>query len=473
MELHCPNCRGSVETSGAPGEARCPKCDTPLVEPSDTTAEPEGRDLLDDVLRDVRKIVHKEERTAKIQPPEPEAPGVFEKAPKPGRARPGPKLHNSVLIGLGVALVLGVAYLAFFMIQRGVAENRGQNVAIRATGILPDMRGRFEQAEKARVAQDYPVAAKAYVAALDQAEKINTILKGIPTNLGSGQTRERLLDIQTEALKVIRESEEALETPEIKFGGMNLVEVDGQWVTVADRDLLNVERMKAEGRQLHDGEWLTEAEIRERKGEVLYAGKWITREQYGKLVAEGEAKPMMTPPPTPSAPPRAGTEGFEVSNPSWMLDNFEGQSLDWTNVNWTIANPAQLSTVSKDGSKQLLVKMSQGNNDKAAIVRRLPLDLTSRSKLSMDIVNATGEPVMIAIAVETNRFYESRWKSVTMNLSKAVTFDLNTADYKCSPNWQHMQSINNLKATRWLYVLIYRNRPGEIFIDNIQLLGSE
>jgi hypothetical protein len=470
MQLHCPNCRERAETADPLGEARCPSCRTLLEKPPN--GEVRQGDLLDDVLRDIRRLAREEERAPRPVA-SPAAPGVFMPVPKPRRRKTN--LSYSVLIALGIVLIAGVGYLAYFLIQRGIAENRAQDILARALSAMTIVRTSMAQANETAGSKNYPTAAKAYNAAIEHGERVKELLLETPRNLPSGNTKDRLLELQTELLGILRDAQAAVETPEIKYGKMGFVEYDGQWVTEAERDRLHAERMKAEGRTLYEGEWLTDAEIHERKGEVLYGGRWISREHHAELVGGSDAKPLMTPAPKPVAPatPAAGRPGFEVSNPAWMLDDFEGATLDWTNVNWTTVNPAKLSIENHDGSKELLIHVQKGNNDKCAFVRRLAMDLGSRSKLRMDVFNATGEPVRIAIALETNRFYESRWKSVTMNMNKAVTFDLKASDFKCAPSWLQNATVNNLNATRWLYILVYHNRDGNLYIDNIELLGGE
>ncbi len=449
--------------------ARCPHCDAVI---RDTEAPPSPgptRDLLDDVLDDVRRLDREQRATVPSERAASGlAPGKFEKLRRPRRRT---NWGYSVLVAFGIVLIATAAYLSYAAILRGIAEDRAEDLLGRVNANMPLLQKSVSQADEYFLSKDYPSAARAYRSVVQRGDEIMARLRRAPANLPPGALQTRLAAVQQQVLEILRNAQAALESPEVKYGDMGLMEYDGQWVTVAERDRLHAQRMKDEGRQLYEGEWLTEAEIHQRKGEVLYQGRWISGEQYAKLAEREGTEAIMTPPAPPPRVPSPPT--FDPTEPVWVLNDFEGADQPWANVSWTNANPCRLSVEEKDGSRQLRIQTQYGRNDKCAIVRRLTTDVRSRSKITMDITNTTGIPVGVAIAVETNRFYESKWRMATMNLNKQVTFDLHTADYKCAPHWTYFSSITNLNQTRWLYILVYHNRPGDIYIDNIVALGQE
>jgi len=417
---------------------------------------------LDAVLNDVRQVAKEEVAARKAALRAPSAPGVFAK-PKP-RRRPT-NWRYSLLVIAGIALVIAAGIGAFLLIQRGIAESRMQDAMYRISNAMPGIESSMTQAQQFRTVKDYPAAAQAFRAVTERADVALQELDRVPVRRVSARLREQLEQMVSRIRGIRSAAQSALDSPEVKYGEQGFVEYSGQWVTPQERDRLFADKMRAEGRTEYNGEWLNEAEIHERKGERLYNDRWVSAQEYARLTGSAIEPPPAAPTPRPSA--------FDAAQATWIMDDFEGPRNDWTAVNWRNANPSRVSVVTKDGSRRLLVATQSGPNDKWAVMKRLTADFTSRSIISMDIYNDTGVPIHVAIALDTDQFYESRWKTVTMKLNRAVTFDLKSEDYKCQPTWTHFSPVKNLTNVRNLYILIYNNQPGDIYLDNIVALGGE
>ena len=204
----------------------------------------------------------------------------------------------------------------------------------------------------------------------------------------------------------------------------------------------------------------------QRRGAVpgRLARKVGIRQNHGRR-RDGRAEPVA---PKPSA-------AFLDADAAWVLDNFRRDAFEWTNVplEWEV-NPVNLSLDKTGDSPRLLVSMLAGNQDKSAIVRPLALDLRSRAAISMDVINDTGEPMRMAIALGTgpnDDYYEGRWLALKTGANSGVQFDLQSGGFKCAPNWTHSTRIGHPEATHSLYVVIYNyGKPGRIYLENISAL---
>ncbi len=263
------------------------------------------------------------------------------------------------------------------------------------------------------------------------------------------------------------------------FGGKGMIEYENEWLTPEEQKKRFEAHMNAEGRELFEGEYLTPAEIARRTGQRYINGEYVTEEQYQKIIAaiaaavSNNTKPK---PPTPKPPPRTlrmpRAVVYEDSSSRWLLDDFE-EGHRWRSQTWKNANPCNLTTIEGTQTKRLRVTLSGGDQDKSAITRMLRLDLTSRAELLMDIENKCSASVTIAIAVQTDQYYESFTKILKPGLSRGVRFDLKSGDYKSAPNWTHRASITRPDLLKWITILVYRKESGKIVFDNIALVSGK
>ena len=503
MDIICPACHKTIATPAlSEGKAACPHCKHAL-EPAraeKSASKMPKRDLFDDLMEEVRRIA-----PARAEAPSPgtapdsaapEGPGKAPPPPRPPRARARPRgaeepVHHRgarLAMVVGILAIIGAGCLAVMYIRNGIREDKANTVLRQVESDKSGVEQLLSDADKARDAKEYAAAEAAYQQAVTNSNALMARLREGAAAVGSGTLAVAVRNLETELTGFVRRAKEALDIPEVKYGSKGMVPLeDGSWVTPAEKQQRFVERMKAEGRTLYEptGAWLTADEIWERKGYVQYFGpsgtaQWVTKEDYARLMTP-------TTPPVASAtttttlprprPPVAGLK-FDPTSPKWTIDDFQSENHGWSNAPWgKEANPCTLAVEKKDGSFMLAVTMQGGPKDKCAIVRSLGgADFSSRSKLVFDLVNATGEPFKVAIALDTGArppYYESRWVPLKVENNDQLKIDLLAGDFKSETTaWTPAGSVKGLENVRSLYILFYTDKPGKVYLDNVSALGQ-
>ena len=489
MKIHCPVCNREVTVPevAAGSMLRCPECDTDFRSYADPGAggQEELHDgLLNDVLGEVRQFAARQRPRVAAAPKRAAPPGkrvpIEPQRATPVRYEPAPSRvawGQVIAVTSGLVLVLAAGYLAVSYLRVSIREQFARSTLMRAQIVTNSIAAVLKSANDSRSAKDYAKALEGYQTVVLRSRRILRDLKEADQNLRSGPSEERTSAVIAEVSAYLKSGVEGQDNPEVKFGAQGLVEYDGQWVSPERKKELFEAKMRAEGRQLYRGKWLTGQEIHEAKGEVLYHGRWIAKADMNKFIeAEKErtTPPVPIQPTRPTPPPRPAT-AFPESASQWVLDTFEDDSHGWSPAPWQSVNPCSLSIESGKATRRLRVTMGGGNFDKSAVVRRLQLDFKSRSRLVMDIFNNCREPVRIAIALETDTYYESRWKTLKTGSNNSFSFNLDTGDFKsAATHWAHATYLSHPESLKHLYILLYDyGRPGEVFIDNIVAVGGK
>jgi len=469
----------------------CPNCNALVRTPSGAaTATATPRSLLEDLLEEVRQLeglppavasgpaVHVQEGSAaaptRTHFPQRSSKAYAEKTP----AYRG----QTIAVVCGLFAVFLVAYLALHTIRVGIRTQAVRAALQSANSEKGSLKALLRSGDRFRDEHAYQRALDSYRTVATRARPLLDRLRESGANLEPGALKDETDAARKELSGYLNKAMEGLDAPEGKFGAQGLVDFDGEWVTPEQKKGLLEAKMKAEGLELYAGKWLTEEEIRGRKGEVLYKGRWVTRAERDRLVAAEKRQQARTPTPTPPRTrPRAPrlrardiARKFRPDAATWNLDDFEGKSLDWTAVPWKKeeANPCSLGMVTGSATGRLKITLLGGVTGKSAIVRPIGLDFSTRTRVRMDVFNDCGEPLRVAIALQTNSYYESRWQSLKIGQNKNVTFDLTSGDYKCAAtHWSPATPIARLQSVGYLYILFY-NLEGEILLDNIVALGG-
>ena len=486
MRIRCPACGHEVPVpEGADRNTlTCPQCNARLQSDADKSddhgKESDGR-LLDDIMGEVRKLKRQERLGASA------ASQRIPSAGKSGRERsrraavkhypdaaPTVAWGQVIAVTVGLLLVLTAGFLAIRHIRSSVHIRLAQNTLRRAQGTRDAIRDMLQSADENRSKKRFKMALADYETVVLRSRRLLRHLNDADRNLRDGAMKEKIAAAMAEMERYLKRGIEGESVPEVKFGAQGRVEFEGKWVTAERGKELFEAKMRAEGRQLYNGEWLTDTEIHEAKGEVLYRGRWVTRAQYAALLAAEKrgTPPITAPPPGARTLPRAPS--FKDSSPQWVIDNFEDGRDSWRSVPWQKANPCSVSVESGTATKRLRVTMLGGKFDKFALVRRIPLNFKSRSRLVMDIFNNCREPVRIALAFDTDGYYESRWKTLKTGANNNFSFNLDTGDFKCAgTHWAHASYLAHPESLKHIYILLYYDRPGEIFIDNVAAVGGK
>jgi len=441
-----------------------------------TTADSQSARTL--LLRDLLSDLHDLEATNRIFTRScPVA--ISASVAKPKRKRKRRNIAGPLTVVLGLILVLGAGYFAFSYVRAGIHSQRARD-ALRSAGTeITILRDKLKNADDARAHGDYKEAFEHYDRAKSDAIAAREHLLRLTAGIGPGPVRKNINTLATELADIINRADNALKNPKVGMGGRGFVEYAGKWMTPAERDKRFEERMKADGKVLYENEWLTPAEVARKRGLVFYQGRYISEQEYQKILAQknaGTPEPKPIPPkpaPAPKPKPRPAA-GFDSKALEWVPENFE-EGHNWGSVPWKNANPCRLKLLKGSQTGRLEMELLGGKQDKSALVRSLNrLDISSRSRIMMDIENQCGENIEIAIALVTNTYHESRTQWLLPGLKRGISFDLTAGDFKCqASNWNHSARITRPNSALYLHILIYYNQPGKLIIDNIVAKGGK
>ena len=445
------------------------------------TAGPESsrKALLEDLLSDLGELAAADRLFTRSCPVA--AVGAVEVRPK--RRRKPRNIAGPLTVILGILLILSAGYWAVQYVRAGIYL-QGARDDLRGAGTeLGILRDELSEAAARLKQGDYKGAYKSYESARSNATLAREQLLRATARLSPGSVQTEAAKAAAELAAVIRQADEALKDPKVSCGGRGLVEFEGEWMTPAERDRRFEARMKAEGKVRYEGEWLTPAEVARKRGLVFHEGRYISAEEYQKLIARQkeptapQTPPLGDPRPTTPLPATTAVSEFGPAAKEWVLDNFE-QAHNWGSVpisSWRNANPCRLNVTEGTQTKRLEVELLGGTQDKSAIVRKLNrLDLTSRSRIVMDVDNQCGENVQLAIAFITDTYYESRIQWLRPGLNRGVSFDLTARDFKCNASkWNHSAKIERADSALYLHFLVYHNQPGKVVFDNITARGGK
>jgi len=499
MEVQCPSCQRTLKVKDtARGESvTCPHCRASI--PLKQSANDQPRDLLASMLKEVRRIESAQSTPASSRTA---ASALLEAPPSPRPSEPGAKKaleepaeghfpqrtskayqkgasprRGPILAVLAGVLVVGLAaYAAIHFIRTGIHTQAARVALKKARDSLPAIGAKMEAGDAFVEEENFKAALDAYCDVISMAQPLVTRLRDVSSDLKPGKLRAEVQTLSSELSQHLALALEKSEDPNVKMRAQGLVDFDGEWVTPEQKAAAIEAKMKAEGRQLYEGKWLTEAEKHKAKGEVQYQGRWVTREMWEELqkAAQEVAVKPPAPAPAPIPPPVPTAPDFKDRDIEWVLDDFERGAVAWSSVRWPNANPCQLSRTVEDGSGRLKIVLTGGPHDKSAIVRPLRANFSTRLRLRMDVTNNCGEPLRIAIAIQTNTYYESRWfpQPLPIGVNKNVSFNLQTSDYKCATtNWSAASRIGRLDAVTDVFILFY-NTSGEVLLDNLSALSK-
>lgn len=447
-------------------------------------------DLLESIRAELRKLrlssagrarVARKRRTApaKRLGPERTATRKEERArrpapvPKAAVSRPARNRGPTIAVVVCIVVVLAAGFVVFYFVRSGIQERNLGLALRRVQGEERLLQTWLAQGDEFRGSKDFPKALVKFSAVVSKAEPLLLKLRNGAAGLGRGDLRTHADAAIARIGEFLKDARERLSLPEIEHGGRGKVQYERKWVTLEEKERLVAEQMRAQGKEFWQGAWRTEEEIHQLRGEVLWGGKWMAKAERDKRMKE-KAKPAGTDVAAkpPARPPTTPPQEFNPSTRRWVLDDFE-KSVNWAAVPWKKTNPCTLKRVAGPDTYQLEITLTGGTYDKSAIVKRLRLDFRSRRKLAIDIENQCGEPVGIAIALETDKYYESHYHTLKLGKNRDVMFNIKSADFKCGPHWTHSAKIQHWENAGWLYLLIYSDRPGKILIDNVVALGSQ
>ena len=276
--------------------------------------------------------------------------------------------------------------------------------------------------------------------------------------------------------------QDLLARDEVKYGGAGYVFFEGRWIPKSEKKRIEFERlakeMEKKGYVFYQNKWVKLEDKMKAQGYVKFRGKWIRPEERAKILAEERekaraqvAKEKTTETKPPIQVVAAKKKTFTTDDREWMLDDFEN-GLTWVHEPWN--DPASLDIKEINGNNALVITYAGGKDKKFHIGRKRPINLASRDKLLVDIVNPAKAPVKIALAVLTNpgfQYFESKPVLIRPGLNPSVMFKLKKSDWKCEKSsWQHTAQIENPAGCYEIVFVVYYTAPGQLILDNVRLV---
>ena len=498
----CPRCETRVPARAAAG-AR-PRASAHRRPPSPPPASKRSAEdaLLDDLLTEVGQQT--EAPKPATRPGKAAARVKGGRASTPARAQPGQpvlsrkpaKAKRSVSPALITFVISAIviagagAYMMKVVYERRESAN-AQDLIDDLDTQLSSIRQSIGKGDEALKNKQYAEAKKGYEAAGRTASAIAGRLQEALGAASAASAQETLLSAQNKVRAYLTEIQSKLKGDELLYGSQGLVPYDGQWVTPQKRDELHRKKMMSLGKTWREEfkQWMTAEEYNRAKGLVFFREQWMTKKQQARILADEKARKQKQEERRQAAQAREQRrlgalrklkeererkaaeaqaerlKKYPPDAPAWIVDNFEEGKPLWTAQTW--GNPCTLVVVTQKGSKRLQLSIERGMQDKAAIGRSIDLDFTSRDRIAMDVVNMSKGVLRIALAIHSDRWYETRMKSVRTGEGR-VEFALKSGDFKSeATQWQHTTKVQNLDAVRRVFLLIYTKRDATLYVDNV------
>ncbi len=162
-----------------------------------------------------------------------------------------------------------------------------------------------------------------------------------------------------------------------------------------------------------------------------------------------------------------------------VLESFEDRFY-WQIANWgdeAKSGTSQAEVSAGQYSFEVHFSPAMANRGKGIVLER---DLNSLgqefSRVTVDIFNRGPSKINVALAMETDEYYESQALPLEKGWNKNISFTLRTKAFKSkASNWQFETSVNLDVPMKKMYFIFYRegNAEGSFFVDNIQAFQDD
>jgi hypothetical protein len=166
---------------------------------------------------------------------------------------------------------------------------------------------------------------------------------------------------------------------------------------------------------------------------------------------------------------------------SRMLADFESRNHYWRLADW--GDKGSLEIVDQhasSGNKALMIRFTpdDATKGKGLVLER---DLTNFAqtfdRVTIDIYTQLArDNIGIALAVDTDQYYESEPFALHQGWNEGISFDLTESMFKASStNWQYQAAVNLTRDPQKLMFLLYREglKEGAFYVDNIRVSHRE
>lgn len=166
--------------------------------------------------------------------------------------------------------------------------------------------------------------------------------------------------------------------------------------------------------------------------------------------------------------------------PQEVLEGFEGRHF-WQLAPWSDEAKAIVSEEqASEGKKALEIHFSTAMaNRKKGIVLERDLSSLGRefNRLNLDVYSEGPAKILVAIAVETDEYFESQALPLEKGWNKDLSFVLTSRTFKAkSTNWKFETSVNLSSPLKKISLIFYREGPeneGTFFVDRMVISEEE
>ncbi|HEY3288788.1 MAG TPA: cellulase family glycosylhydrolase [Anaerolineae bacterium] len=180
-----------------------------------------------------------------------------------------------------------------------------------------------------------------------------------------------------------------------------------------------------------------------------------------------------------SCVPAGSASGRPLPEDTGVLADFEEAESAWAPGAWpdfadsSATRVSIVTTHATRGQHALQLDFDKRDQPKAIFILRRNLNLSRTTQLAFDLYNDTGSAESVGIAIRAgNQWQESRASALKPD-ANAVSFDLTQPTFKtAATNWQYSSVLSGLDAVTELAIVIYPNRSGSVYMDNLLAEGS-
>ena len=293
--------------------------------------------------------------------------------------------------------------------------------------------------------------------ALDKARTITGLLQSDAIRLGAdGYVLFETNWLKADEVKEIqdrrkKEAELAFEKAQLDKG---LVKIDGNWLTKSEAEKIAQAKFAAE---------------QKKKGLVLRKDKWVKREE---IEAAEAALRTQKEKEAATAAAALATGPFAPAKKEWMLDDFKN-AVPWQPEAW--ADLVSADVAAEKGVNWMSILYPGGPSSKTCLTMPLPkaLDLSSRTKLLMDLHNTGQAPTNISIMITADLSYETKPFDIPPGVHKDFAIPISGKIFKCPiDNWQKFASAISRPQAVTRIGLMVNEKAQQLLVTRVRLVSE-
>lgn len=170
-----------------------------------------------------------------------------------------------------------------------------------------------------------------------------------------------------------------------------------------------------------------------------------------------------------------GSVGIAPRASATVLESFEDKFY-WQIANWGDEAKSGVSreqVSAGENAFEIHFSPDMADRGKGIVLER---DLSSLGqefgRLTLDVYNKGPAKINVAVAFETDEYYESQAVPLEKGWNKNISFQLGAKVFKSkASNWQYEASVNRSSPLKKVFVIFYREggHEGTFFVDNLQI----